>query len=127
MLSDLDIFRSAAVLIEHHGADAKLEAARRADAMLAKGDIDGYGVWLRIVRAIDTLQHAKGVNDEAKYWARFPDRGSFVQPRDASLCLPLFGPILSRDCPVIQCPINDLTCVTVWLWGRMCWTALKRH
>ena len=65
MPSDLDILRSASVLIEHHGGDAKLEAATRADAMLAKGDLDGHDVWLRIVQAIDTLQYARRLNDDA--------------------------------------------------------------
>jgi len=51
--------RSAAVLIEHRDDNARFEAAKRADAMLAKGDVEGHGVWLKIVRAIDTLQHAK--------------------------------------------------------------------
>ena len=64
MTTDLDIFRSASILIEHHGADAKLEAAKRADAMLANGDVVGNGVWLRIAQAIDTLQHAKTLNED---------------------------------------------------------------
>lgn len=63
MPSELDIYRSASVLIEHHGQGAKLEAAKRADAMLAKGDMEGHSVWLRIAQAIDTLQHAKRLND----------------------------------------------------------------
>jgi len=33
MTSDLDIYRSANVLIREHGEDAALEAAMRADAM----------------------------------------------------------------------------------------------
>ncbi len=65
MPTDLDILRSAKVLIEYHGEDAKLVAAQRADVMLAKGDADGHGVWPRIVRAIDTLQHARRLNDDA--------------------------------------------------------------
>jgi hypothetical protein len=32
--SDLDIFRTANVLVKHYGEDAALEAAQRADAML---------------------------------------------------------------------------------------------
>ncbi len=28
----------------------------RADAMLEKGDVDGYGVWKRILRAVEELQ-----------------------------------------------------------------------
>lgn len=34
MISDLDIYRSANVLVKHHGEDAPIEAAMRADAML---------------------------------------------------------------------------------------------
>ena len=37
--SDLDIYRSANVLIREHGEDAALGAAMRADAMLEKGDL----------------------------------------------------------------------------------------
>ncbi len=39
MTSDLDIFRTASVLIREHGKDAALEAAQRADAMLEKGSL----------------------------------------------------------------------------------------
>ncbi len=31
----------------------------RADAMLDKGDLDGYGVWRRILRAVEELQRVK--------------------------------------------------------------------
>ena len=41
MTSDLDIYRTANVLIREHGQDATLEAAQRADAMLEKGDMEG--------------------------------------------------------------------------------------
>jgi hypothetical protein len=34
MTSDLDIYRTANVLVKHYGKDAALEAAQRADAML---------------------------------------------------------------------------------------------
>jgi len=49
--SDLDIYRSANVLVKQHGQDAPIHAAMRADAMLDKGDLDGYAVWKRIVKA----------------------------------------------------------------------------
>ncbi len=55
MIPDLDIYRSAQVLVKRHGADAPIEAAMRADAMLEKGDLDGYGVWKRILRAVKEL------------------------------------------------------------------------
>ncbi len=41
MTSDLDIYRTASVLIHEHGKDAALEAAQRADAMLEKGYMEG--------------------------------------------------------------------------------------
>jgi hypothetical protein len=56
MISDLDIFRSAQVLIRQHGEDAALEAAKRADAMLANGDLEGQRVWKRVVRAVEEIQ-----------------------------------------------------------------------
>ena len=42
MTSDLDIYRTANVLICEHGEDADLEAAQRADAMLDKGETGAY-------------------------------------------------------------------------------------
>jgi hypothetical protein len=39
MIRDLDIYRSANVLIREHGEDAALETAKHADEMLAKGDL----------------------------------------------------------------------------------------
>ncbi len=55
MIPDLDIFRSAQALIKQHGADAPIHAAMRADAMIDKGDLDGYAVWKRIVKAVGEL------------------------------------------------------------------------
>ena len=55
MTSDLDIYRSASVLLSRYGASASLHAANRADAMLDKGDLDGRAVWLRIHEAVVEL------------------------------------------------------------------------
>ena len=41
MISDLDIWRAANLLIRRHGEDAEIEAAKRADQMLDRGDLDG--------------------------------------------------------------------------------------
>ena len=56
MISDLNIYRSANVLVKRHGPDAPIHAAMRADAMLDKGGLDGYAVWKRILRAVEELQ-----------------------------------------------------------------------
>ncbi len=55
MTSDLDIFRSANALVKRHGQDAPIHAAMRADAMLEAGDLDGYAVRKRIVKAVGEL------------------------------------------------------------------------
>ncbi len=53
MISDLDVYRSAQLLVERHGDGAPIEAAMKADAMLEKGDIDGQAAWLRVVKAAE--------------------------------------------------------------------------
>ncbi len=59
MTSDLDIFRSANLLVKQHGEDAPIHAAMRADAMLEASDLDGYAVWKRILRAVRELRRAE--------------------------------------------------------------------
>ena len=59
MIPDLDIYRSAQVLVKQHGDDAPIHAAMRADAMLEKGDLDGYAVGRRILRAVEELQRVE--------------------------------------------------------------------
>ncbi len=56
MTSDLDIYRAANLLVKRHGQDAPIHAAMRADAMLEAGDLDGYAMWKRILRAVEELQ-----------------------------------------------------------------------
>ncbi len=65
MIPDLDIYRSANALVKRHGQDASIEAAMRANAMLDKGDLDGYAVWRRILRAVEELQGAAPKPSEA--------------------------------------------------------------
>ncbi len=63
MTSDLDIYRSANELIKQHGDAADIEAAMRADACLATGDMEGEAVWLRIGKAIEELQSQERPGD----------------------------------------------------------------
>ncbi len=56
MIPDLDIYRTANLLVKHHGEDAPVEAATRADPMLEAGDLDGYAAWKRILKAVEELQ-----------------------------------------------------------------------
>lgn len=56
MIPDIDIWRTAKLLIDKHGADAPVQAAMRADELIAAGDMDGRAIWFRIVRAIEDVQ-----------------------------------------------------------------------
>jgi hypothetical protein len=63
MIPDLDIYRSANLLVKQHGEDAPNHAAMRADAMLEAGDLDGHRVWKRILRAVKELGDAKAMSE----------------------------------------------------------------
>ena len=56
MTSDLDIYRTASVLIREYREDAALEAAQSADAMLEKGCLDGQKIWKRVLAAVKEIQ-----------------------------------------------------------------------
>ena len=55
MPTDIDIWRSARLLIDQHGDDAPIHAAMRADQMLDAGNLEGKRVWLRIKDAIEQM------------------------------------------------------------------------
>jgi len=56
MISDIDIWRSAMVMVKRYGDDAMLEAAARADQLLEDGDWQSALTWHRILDAIERLQ-----------------------------------------------------------------------
>jgi hypothetical protein len=56
VITDIDIWRSAKLLIDRHGGNAATVAAMRADELLERGDVAGQAVWKRIVRAIEELR-----------------------------------------------------------------------
>ena len=51
-----EFYGAANILVKHHGPDARVHAAMRADAMLDRADLDGYAGWRRIQRAVEELQ-----------------------------------------------------------------------
>ncbi len=55
MPDEIDIYRSANLLIKQHGEDAPIFAAMQADRCLAAGDLDGKAVWMGVIRAIKEL------------------------------------------------------------------------
>ncbi len=67
MISDLDIFRSAQVLIREHGEGAAIEDSQHADAMLEKGDLEGQAVWKRIIEAEEEIQRMERRSEEAAH------------------------------------------------------------
>jgi len=66
-LSDLDVYRAANALVKQYGEGAPLEAAMRADKMLAKGDTEGKAVWVRILKAIDEILKSEPGISERKH------------------------------------------------------------
>ena len=55
MTSEIDIYRSAKLLIDQHGDEAAIHAAMEADACLERNDFDGKATWIRVIEAIKEL------------------------------------------------------------------------
>lgn len=54
-VKDLDIYRTAALIVQQHGNEAPIHAAMRADELMATGDMFGHTVWLRVLAAVKVL------------------------------------------------------------------------
>ena len=61
MIPDIDIWRSAQLMIRQYGDAAVSEADARATALTEQGDSAGGLVWQRIREAIDQLQNDTSV------------------------------------------------------------------
>lgn len=59
MTSDIDIYRSAYVLIQQHGEDAGIQAAMKADKFFSNGDLQAYVIWRQILQAVEHLMSTK--------------------------------------------------------------------
>lgn len=66
MTVEIDIWRTAHLLVKRHGADAAIVAAQRVDELLAQGDLDGERIWKRIVSAVRELQRTKLTANERR-------------------------------------------------------------
>ena len=55
MPDEIDIYRSAKLLVDRHGEDAPIFAAMQTDKCLEAGDLDGKAVWMGVIRAIKEL------------------------------------------------------------------------
>jgi hypothetical protein len=58
-MEELDIWRSANLLIMDHGKRAPFIATQLADALLGEGNREGSSAWIRIRRAIKDFQRPK--------------------------------------------------------------------
>ncbi len=58
-MDEINIWRTAKILIDAHGENAWLEAAQRADHCLENGNPEGVAVWKRVLRAVGDLQREK--------------------------------------------------------------------
>ena len=56
MISDLDSYRAAALLMKQHGDEAEIHAAERADKLLEEGDVEGARVWRLVLAGIKELR-----------------------------------------------------------------------
>ena len=67
MVNQIDMYRSANVLMKQHGKDAARHVAMRADALLEAGDMERRQVWLNILEAIKELERTRPRDDEAMH------------------------------------------------------------
>ena len=56
MTADLDIWRTANLLVKQHGSEASAFAAERVEALHSAGDIEGLATWRRVLPAIEALK-----------------------------------------------------------------------
>jgi hypothetical protein len=56
IMQEIDIWRTAAQLLEHHGDSAELACAARVDDMIERGDRSGEAAWRRVLIALIELQ-----------------------------------------------------------------------
>ncbi len=56
MTSDLDIYRTANIVLKQYGDDAVAAAKNRAVELYEQGAATGAATWLRIATAIEELQ-----------------------------------------------------------------------
>jgi hypothetical protein len=58
MLSNVDVYRAAHLMMHQYGSNAEREATRCADAMLGRGDRDELLTWFRIRQTIAVMRQA---------------------------------------------------------------------
>lgn len=65
MIADIDIWRTAWLMIDRYGEGAEFEAASRADKLLEDGDLEGATVWRRVLAAMDEMRRTERKSGQA--------------------------------------------------------------
>jgi hypothetical protein len=55
-MTELDVWRSANILLKRYKGEAVFIASKRADALLDQGDVAGCSTWVRIAKAISEME-----------------------------------------------------------------------
>ncbi|MGA8759504.1 MAG: hypothetical protein WB611_24970 [Stellaceae bacterium] len=55
MITEIDIWRAAQLLLRWYGGMAQQESIRRIEELSAAYDLAGVAIWMRIIDAIDQL------------------------------------------------------------------------
>ena len=58
-MEEIDIWRTAATLMRLHADAARFNGAQRAGALYDQGDLEGFIVWRKVIRAIEQLERQK--------------------------------------------------------------------
>lgn len=82
-MEEIDVWRAAKLMVDHHGDQAQLEAIEMATVMVGRGDRAGQLTWLAIFNAIGFLTA--------------PGSGNSVGARRAPRANDIRGGYFSRD------------------------------
>ena len=63
-MTELDVWRSAHILMKRYHTEAVLIATKRAEALLEQSDREGFLTWIRIAKAITDLERKSASNRE---------------------------------------------------------------
>jgi hypothetical protein len=66
-MTELDIWRTAHLMIERHGDQAELQAAMKADEMLESNDPAGVNAWKNVITIIGELRRIAPGSTDAKH------------------------------------------------------------
>jgi hypothetical protein len=64
-MDPLDAYRTANLLIQHYGEDAKIQAAARVRDMRTRGDAKGEWAWMGVLDAVLVLEATQPAEGQA--------------------------------------------------------------